>query len=362
VTWEWALAHLACPACGGALRVIDTSPDRADAVLGHDLGTCPERYPVIGGIPRLLTGPARLLLRVAHAGWFATPLGAVVGWPGDPPVGSPDLELVERFDAEWRSFSRVASKELDLTFERYFDVVPPESYREGALVVDAGCGAGRWAEQVQRRGARVIAVDLGRSVEVAHDNTRASGRVVCVQGDVRSPPLRPASFDLVYSLGVLHHISETEDALGSLARLVRPGGLFLLYLYYALETRPPAYRAIFRGTDAARRLTSLLPQQILAIVATAIAAVAYWPLARLARVLAAVGATGLAAQLPLSFYARSSFRTMRNDSLDRFGTRLEKRYTRAEVTRLLEAAGLTNVIVSSQAPFWHAVARRPEPT
>ncbi len=341
--------------------MVDASADRRDAVLAHDPGTCVERYPVIGSIPRLLTGPARSVLRAAHARWFATPLGRAVGWSDDHPAASPDLELVERFDAEWRSFSRVGSEELDVTFERYFDIVPPESYQEGALVVDAGCGAGRWAEQVQRRGARVIAVDLGRSVEVAHENTSASGRVVCVQGDVRSPPLRPASFDLVYSLGVLHHINETEDALGRLARLVRPGGRFLLYLYYTLETRPLAYRAIFRATDAVRRLTSLLPQQILVIVATAIAAVAYWPLARLARILAAAGAAGLAAQLPLSFYARASFRTMRNDSLDRFGTRLEKRYTRAQVAMLLEAAGLTDVIVSRQAPFWHAVARRAEP-
>lgn len=351
---------MACPACGGALRVIDASPDRLQAVLAHDGGACGERFPVIGGIPRLLTGPARPMLRAAHASWFATPLGAAVGWSQDPPAGAPDLDLVARFDAEWSSFSRVATTELDATFDRYFDIVPRESYREGTLVLDAGCGAGRWAEQVQRRGARVIALDLGRSVEIAHRNTRASGRVACVQGDVRSPPLRAGSFDLVYSLGVLHHIEETQDALRRLARLLRPGGHFLLYLYYALETRPPAYRAIFRGADAARRMTSLLPQRILTLVATGIAAIVYWPLARIARLLNAAGATRLAAQLPLSFYAKASFRTMRNDSLDRFGTRLEKRYTKTEIVTALEATGLSDVIVSSLAPFWHAVARRPE--
>lgn len=330
-------------------------------MLAHESGACFERYPVIAGIPRLLTGPARLGLRAAYAAWFATPLGATVGWPAAPAVDAADLRLVERFDAEWRSFAGVATQELDVTFERYFDVVPPESYGDGALVVDAGCGAGRWAEQVGRRGARVIAMDLGRSVEVAQRNTSASGRVACVQGDVRNPPLRQGAFDLVYSLGVLHHIHETSDALGRLARAVRPGGRFLIYLYYALETRPFAYRAIFRGADTARRLISLLPQPILSFVATLIAALVYWPLARISRVLGAAAVTRMAAQLPLSFYADASFGMMRNDSLDRFGTRLEKRFTRAQVTALLEGAGLSDVVVSEQAPFWHAVARRAAP-
>lgn len=330
-------------------------------MLAHESGACAERYPVIGGIPRLLLGAARPGLRHAYEAWFATPLGATVGWPAAQAEQPADLRLVERFDAEWRAHSRVATRELDVTFERYFDVVPPESYGEGAIVVDAGCGAGRWAEQVQRRGARVIAMDLGRSVEVAQRNTSASGRVACVQGDVRRPPLRQGAFDLVYSLGVLHHIHETSDALEGLARALRPGGRFLVYLYYALETRPLVYRAIFRGADVARRVISLLPQRLLGVVATAIAALVYWPLARLSRILGAAGAARPAAQLPLSFYADASFGTMRNDSLDRFGTRLEKRYTRAEVAALLQGAGLSDVVVSPQAPYWHAVARRAGP-
>lgn len=313
---------------------------------------------MIDGVPRLVLDGARGTVRSAHPGWFGAELARdLPGWDGSAAAGS-DLRLVARFDAEWRTFSRVATEELEGIFRSYFDLVPDESLGEGALVLDAGCGGGRWAYQVQRHGARVIAIDLGRSVEVAERNTRASGRVACVQGDVRQPPLREATFDLVYSLGVLHHIVETDLAVGRLARLLRPGASLLVYLYYALDSRPRPFRAASRLADAVRRVTSALPQPVLLATAAAIAALVYWPLARTAKLLRARGRARLAEQLPLSFYADASFELMRNDSLDRFGTSLQKRYTRAEVRGLLEGAGLRDVVVSPSPPFWHAVARR----
>jgi SAM-dependent methyltransferase/uncharacterized protein YbaR (Trm112 family) len=357
--WEWALEHLACPRCQGVLRAARVSDDRRQAVLAHADAACAERYPVIDGVPRLVIGSARGGVRGAHERWFSEFGSDLLTWPTAGAEARPDLRLVARFDEEWRSFSSVGSAELEKVFRMYFDVVPAEVLRDGAILLDAGCGAGRWAYQVQQHGARVIALDLGRSVEVAERNTRSSGRVACVQGDVRRPPLQEARFDLVYSLGVLHHIEETDEALRGLARLLRPGGSFLVYLYYSLETRGAAYKAAFRAVDAVRRLTSALPQSVLAVVATAIAAGVYWPLARLSAALRSVGLGPIAARVPLSFYGGASFRTMRNDSLDRFGTRLEKRFSRAQVEESLVRAGLTGVTVSPRAPYWHAVARRP---
>jgi hypothetical protein len=86
----------------------------------------------------------------------------------------------------------------------------------------------------------------------------------------------------------------------------------------------------------------------------------YWPLARSARFLKRRGLPGVAEALPLAFYSDLSFQTMRNDSLDRFGTGLEKRYTAAEVIRLMNEAGLEDAQLAPGPPFWHAAGRRPQ--
>ena len=89
---------------------------------------------------------------------------------------------------------------------------------------------------------------------------------------------------------------------------------------------------------------------------TAIAGVVYWPLARLARIAEGFGiATGA---FPLSAYKDSSFYTMRTDSLDRFGTRLEHRFTRAQIASMMEAAGLEQIRFREGIPYWVACGSR----
>jgi hypothetical protein len=85
------------------------------------------------------------------------------------------------------------------------------------------------------------------------------------------------------------------------------------------------------------------------IVATLI----YWPLARLARLLAWLGRSPAA--LPLAYYADKSFYVMRTDAYDRFCTRLEKRFRRSEIERMLVRAGFKDIVFSDRRPFWCAV-------
>lgn len=133
----------------------------------------------------------------------------------------------------------------------------------------------------------------------------------------------------------------------------------LLYLYYALDNRSRYFQMLFWVVDVVRRFSSLLPQALLGPFATLIAACVYLPLARTARALERAGLGRVASSIPLSFYANLSFETMRNDSLDRFGTRLEKRYTRLQVRRLLEQVGLRAVTIAPSAPYWHGIGIKP---
>lgn len=106
-------------------------------------------------------------------------------------------------------------------------------------------------------------------------------------------------------------------------------------------------------------MLSRQPRFVVRSIATLTAGVAYWPLARCAALLERAGAGRLASTFPLSFYRHLSFGTMRNDSLDRFGTRLERRYTRAAIIALMQDAGLVDVALSGSPPYWHGVGTRP---
>jgi SAM-dependent methyltransferase len=170
-------------------------------------------------------------------------------------------------------------------------------------------------------------------------------------------PFDDASMDFAYSLGVLHHVPDTRAALRSAVRILKPGAPLLVYLYYALDNRPSWYRALWKATDVVRRAVSRSPLPVRVGITSVMAAVVYLPLARLAKLMGAVGLRADA--VPLAFYRDRSFYTMRTDAFDRFGTRLEQRFTAAEVREMMEAAGLVDVQLSPSEPFWCAVGRRP---
>ncbi len=351
---DWVVPMLVCPACARALNfVADGAPE--SGFLRHLEGPCQEIYPVIEGVPRLLHRSGRRALVMRHQQWFSrTQPRRAIGerWAA---IDAQDA-VAPGFDYEWTKFRQVGTAELGHVFDQYFDVVPPSQFSQSLTALDAGCGAGRWSVEVAARGPRVVAVDLGLSIDVARSNCDRD-RIACVQADLLDTTFAPGSFDWGYSLGVLHHTADPAAALLRLRAALRPGAPFLLYLYYALDNRGPAFRWLFRVVDAVRRMTSMLPRFAVLIVSFLAAILLYWPLARLARALTRRGAARLADRLPLTGYRDRSFSIMWNDSLDRFGTTVEKRFTRAEMSGMLEAAGFDSPLFSERIPYWHVIAR-----
>ena len=354
----WLVPLLCCPRCRAGLALTPSGADAEQGILGHTERGCDERYPVIDGIPRLLLGDARSAVVRRRAGWFASDdsrraLGS--SWAG---AGGTPNDVVSGFDYEWSRYSAGRAQDLERIFAMYFDLMSPEHFAGQVTVLDGGCGAGRWALAVADRGPRVVAVDLGFSVEIAKRNAAGSDRIAFVQADLGALPLRPGAVDWAYSLGVLHHIVDPARALEQITAVVRSTGDVLLYLYYALDGRSPVYRALFAAVDRVRRVTSVLPRPLAHAVAITVAVLIYWPLSRLSRLLASVGLTGPARALPLSFYRDLPLSIMRNDSLDRLGTRLELRFTKPAMRALMERAGLGGIRFSALAPYWHALGTR----
>jgi SAM-dependent methyltransferase len=275
-----------------------------------------------------------------------------------------DEKTAGGFGREWSTFTQgdreLTADQRARLFADYFAIFPWEALpAEGATGIDVGCGSGRWAALVAPRVARLHLLDVSaEALAVARTNLADAANVSFHLAAVEDIPLPDHSLDFAYSLGVLHHVPDTARAIGDIARKLRPGAPFLVYLYYAFDNRPPWYRMTWRASTAVRVIVSRLPYFPQLAVSQLIAALVYWPLARLARILDAAGM--LPASWPLSYYRDKSFYVMRTDAFDRFCTRLEQRFTRAQIHAMLQAAGFEDIRFSPTMPFWCAVGfRRP---
>lgn len=270
-----------------------------------------------------------------------------------------DRSTVKGFGQEWSAYdqSELSPRELQELFDGYFAIFPFDRLPRDAEGFDLGCGSGRWAALVAPKVGMLHCIDPATAaLEVAKERLSTAANVQFYEASADAIPLPDESQDFGYSLGVLHHIPDTERALCDCVRKLKPGAPFLLYLYYALDGRPAWFRALWRTSDLARRGVARLPFALRKGVTTVAAAAIYWPLARLAQ--SAENAGRDVANWPLSAYRGLSFYTMRTDALDRFGTRLEQRFTRGQVERMMAAAGLTDIRFSNREPYWTAVGTR----
>lgn len=270
-----------------------------------------------------------------------------------------DTQTVRDFGAEWSSFdqSRLSPTELELQFDGYFHIFPWRSLTVPATGFDAGCGSGRWATLVAPRVGRLHCVDASpAAAEVARRNLQAHANCTVSVASIDSLPFGDGSMDFGYSLGVLHHMPDPEAGLRSCVAKLKPGAPFLLYLYYALDHRPGWFRAIWRIAEGARQVVCRLPFRLKVPVTTLIAALVYFPLARGALLAERFGRD--VEHFPLSTYRHRSLYSMRTDALDRFGTRLERRFRREEIASMMHEAGLREVSFSERAPYWCAVGWR----
>jgi SAM-dependent methyltransferase len=263
-----------------------------------------------------------------------------------------DTATVKGFGDEWSAFDQteLPKAERQAMFDGYFAVFPFDKLPSDAEGFDLGCGSGRWAALVAPRVGLLHCIDpAAKALEIAKRNVPGARFHLA---DASSIPLADGSQDFGYSLGVLHHVPDTAKALEACVRKLKPGAPFLLYLYYAFDNRPPWYRLVWKGSDLLRRGICRLPFALRKAVTSAIALGLYWPLARLSR--------AFGPNFPLHAYRGSSLYTMRTDALDRFGTRLERRFTKEQMCEIMSRAGLTGIRFSDSIPYWTAVGFKAE--
>ena len=269
-----------------------------------------------------------------------------------------DKTVVEGFGDEWERFdqSALSLEESSMMFEGYFSIFPWEILKPDAVGFDLGCGSGRWAKLVAPRVGKLHCIDPSSAINIARRNLKENLNCEFHHSGVDLMPLLDESMDFGYSLGVLHHVPDTQKAMSDCVRKLKSGAPFLLYLYYAFDNRPFWFRVVWKLSDIIRIGISRLPYSIRYPISQIIAGLVYFPLAKIAYSLEKLRVD--VNNIPLSAYRHNSFYTMRTDALDRFGTRLEHRFSKKEINKMMDLAGLENIVFSNKAPYWCALGIR----
>jgi SAM-dependent methyltransferase len=192
---------LVCPMCQLALQLEVASEQDGEITRGAlQCSKCRRQYPILGSIPRFVTTDA----------------------------------YVSTFSFEWKRWRRTqfdtASRHSSLaTFQKSTGREPADLARK--LVLDAGCGAGRYMDLVAQASAQVVGVDLSLAVEVAHENLGGWSNCHFVQADLLHLPFPARTFDFIYSIGVLHHTPNPRESFARLVPALRPGGEIAIWVY-----------------------------------------------------------------------------------------------------------------------------------
>lgn len=246
------------------------------------------------------------------------------------------------FGFQWLTFRDTQldtdeSRRSEVDFRRRTGFTPEEF--AGKLVLDVGCGMGRFAEVATRWGAHVIGVDLSLAEEAASENLRDRDATF-FQADVFHLPFKPESFDYIYSVGVLHHTPNCEQAFKVLPGLLKPGGGIAIWLY-------SGYHKWYRMSDLYRKVTRRMSPKTLHRLAHI--AIPMYSVHQFLRSMPLVGKpiSGMVKYLlPMSCNPDPRWRVL--DTLDWYSPWYQSKHTYEEVFRWFEDCGLRDLRVILQ--------------
>jgi SAM-dependent methyltransferase/uncharacterized protein YbaR (Trm112 family) len=304
--------------------------------------TCPAcglHYPIVKGIPRLLTGTLLRESLVNYHPDFLARRGHEFSIPVENRAGADHKKAatMHAFSYQWTTFTENMDyfKEIFLGFVRPF---LDEADFKDRLVLEVGCGSGRPASVAAGFGAEVVALDLSEAVQTAYSIGRHLPHLHVVQCDAYSIPFKP-DFDLVYSVGVLQHLPDPGRALKSIAKTVPPGKPLILWVYAIRELW-------YHPIDLLRKIAGKFSFRRLHVLSVFLAGLSELFLLVPYRILSRIAATkNLAEYIPGRIYARFPFKENVLGWFDRLGAPITYYFSKQDVRRMLEEAGFCEIKV-----------------
>ncbi|MBX2859797.1 MAG: methyltransferase domain-containing protein [Vampirovibrio sp.] len=245
------LSNLCCPQCPDAELILENPQYEKDRVASGALKCkgCKKIYPVRQFIPRFTDT--------------------------DSTEQTTEAQIAQNFGDAWTIYADQRAVN-PYTLEQFLDWIEPLTPDDftGKMVLEAGSGLGgftAYAASDAFGAKQVIGLDISHSVDAAIPLLLEHPNLSFVQGDILNPPLKPASIDLTYSIGVLHHLSHPQIGFNRLAPLVKPLGQFFIWVYGAENNG-----FVVWVVDPLRKLMSKLPVNIVRTwVATPLATILF---------------------------------------------------------------------------------------
>ena len=194
---------LRCIGCGAALRVeaVASAQNNGDITEGQlTCCSCRRAFPIVRSIPRFV----------------------------------PSEGYAHSFGYQWNYYDKTQLDSYmgnDLSRERLFATTQWPQKMDGQLILEAGCGMGRFTQIALETGAEIFSFDLSDAVEANLRNNGSSDRLHLLQANIYEIPLRKESFDKVFCMGVLQHCPDVRAAFMSLVPFLRPGGEIVIDVY-----------------------------------------------------------------------------------------------------------------------------------
>jgi SAM-dependent methyltransferase len=279
-------------------------------IAGKLLAGGGRRYPIVDGVPDLTVG-------------FES---------------SAEQSTVETFGEEWARYDdfdgHMGSADLFTTFSGL-----TANEVRGKRILEVGCGGGRWLKVLSDMGAdQVVGLEMSSAVRQAARRTRGLPRVDVVRGSALQMPFGQA-FDLVVSIGVIHHLADPIEGVRNVGRVLRPRCLFVFWVYAWEGNR--LYLSI---ATPLRLVTKRLPDAVLAPISRGLATVLWGYMRTVNRV-----AVRLGLSFPLRDYLRMleplRFKDLESVVYDQLGPQIARYPTQSEVTRWATAGGASVVLL-----------------